>query len=166
MSSKIKTILVGDSQVGKTAMIVQFVQGAFQEEYIATFSSERSTKEAIFNINKKEEQLALEIWDTVGQEQMRAVNKIFMKSAKLVLLVYDITNKTSLESLKNYWYNQILESNDKNEISVAVVGNKSDYMKNNKLKVKKVKNMQKKLMNYFLNAVQKKMRVFVKFLKI
>ena len=126
MNDKIKTILVGDSQVGKTSIIVQFIQETFQEEYVATYASEKSTKEVTFNIKKKEEKLTLEVWDTVGQEKMRAVNKIFMKGAKIVLLVYDITNKKSFEELKNYWYNQIIETNNKNEISFAVVGNKSD----------------------------------------
>ena len=56
--------------------------------------------------------LTLEIWDTAGQEIYRNVNKIFMKNAKIALLVYDITSKESFDSLGS-WYNQICDNNDK-----------------------------------------------------
>ncbi len=124
--NKLKTILVGESSVGKTAIITQFVQESFMENYIPTYATEKSIKEVTFEVEGKEISKTLEIWDTVGQEKMRAVNKIFMKEAKLVILVYDITKQKSLDELKKYWYDQVIGINKKENISIAVVGNKSD----------------------------------------
>ena len=124
--NKLKTILVGESSVGKTAIITQFVQESFIENYIPTYATEKSIKEVTFEVEGKEISKTLEIWDTVGQEKMRAVNKIFMKEAKIVILVYDITKQKSFDELKKYWYDQVIGINKKENISIAVVGNKSD----------------------------------------
>ena len=119
--NKLKTILVGDSQVGKTSIITQYIRQSFDEEYLPTISADKSIKDLII----EKQPLTLEIWDTAGQEIYRNVNKIFMKNAKIALLVYDITNKESFDSLDS-WYNQICENNDKENIIIGVVGNKSD----------------------------------------
>ena len=119
--NKLKTILVGDSQVGKTSIITQYIRQSFDEEYLPTISADKSIKDLII----EKQPLTLEIWDTAGQEIYRNVNKIFMKNAKIALLVYDITSKESFDSLDS-WYNQICENNDKENIIIGVVGNKSD----------------------------------------
>ena len=49
----------------------------------------------------------LQIWDTAGQEKYRSMNKIFYKDAKVAILVYDITRKSSFEEVTNYWLEQI-----------------------------------------------------------
>ena len=119
--SSIKLILIGDKQVGKTAIINQYVNNSFTEEYMATFAQDKSIKEITIN---NETKLKLEIWDTIGQEHLRAANKIFMKGAKIALLVYDITNKESFNNL-NEFYKQVCEINGKDMI-IGVVGNKND----------------------------------------
>ena len=119
--NKLKTILVGESQVGKTSIITQYIRQSFDEEYLPTISADKSIKDLII----EKQPLTLEIWDTAGQEIYRNVNKIFMKNAKIALLVYDITSKESFDSLDS-WYNQICENNDKENIIIGVVGNKSD----------------------------------------
>jgi len=55
---------------------------------------------------KNGETIKIEIWDTAGNEKFRAVNKIFMKNAKIAIIVYDITNEKSFKNL-NYWYDFI-----------------------------------------------------------
>ncbi len=119
--NKLKTILVGDSQVGKTSIINQYIRQSFDEEYLPTIAGDKSMKDLII----ENQPLTLEIWDTAGQEIYRNVNKIFMKNAKIALLVYDITSKESFDSLGS-WYNQICDNNDKENIIIGVVGNKSD----------------------------------------
>ena len=119
--NKLKTILVGDSQVGKTSIITQYIRQSFDEEYLPTIAGDKSMKDLII----ENQPLTLEIWDTAGQEIYRNVNKIFMKNAKIALLVYDITSKESFDSLGS-WYNQICDNNDKENIIIGVVGNKSD----------------------------------------
>ena len=51
--------------------------------------------------------IKFEIWDTAGQEEYRALAKVFYKNAAVCILVYDITRKNSFEELKNYWVNEI-----------------------------------------------------------
>ena len=122
---RIKLILVGDKLVGKTSIITQFSEKQFSNEYIPTIGSDKTMKE----IEIKGEKLKLEIWDTVGQEQYRAVNKIFIKNAQIALIVYDITNRKSFENLNN-WYNLIFEINKDSNVIVGVTANKTDLYEN------------------------------------
>ena len=119
--NSIKLILVGEAQVGKTAIINQYIQNTFEEEYIATIGQEKQTKEIILKNGTK---FKLEIWDTIGQDTYSAANKIFMRNAKIALLVYDITNKESFNNL-NKFYKQVCDINGK-DIIIGVVGNKND----------------------------------------
>ena len=68
------------------------------------------------------------LWDTIGQEKLKSLTKIFFKNAKIVILVYDITNKKSLEEL-NYWLKEVKESLGEN-IILGVLGNKKDLFVN------------------------------------
>ena len=116
--NKLKTILIGDSQIRKTSIITQYIRHSFDEEYIPTISGDKSIKDLMI----ENQSITLEIWDTTGQEIYRNVNKIFMKNVKIALLVYDITSKESFDSLDT-WYKQIGENND---IDNIIIGNKSD----------------------------------------
>lgn len=60
-------------------------------------------------IDRYNEQLKFEIWDTAGQEIYRSLAKLFYKNARIAILVYDITSKESFDELVNYWYNQVKE---------------------------------------------------------
>ena len=120
--SSIKLILVGEAQVGKTAIINQYIQNTFEEEYIATIGQEKQTKEITLKNGTK---FKLEIWDTIGQDTYSAANKIFMRNAKIALLVYDITNEQSFKNL-NKFYKQVCDINGKDKVIIGVVGNKND----------------------------------------
>ena len=120
---KVKIILVGESTVGKTSIITQYLHKKFSPEEIKTTTScDKWEKEIKLENNKI---IKCEIWDTAGQEKFRAVNKIFMRNSQIAILVYDITKKESFDELENS-YNQILNSNKNNNIVFAVAGNKSD----------------------------------------
>ena len=73
--------------------------------------------------------IKFDIWDTAGQEKFKSLAKIFYKDAKVIILVYDITNKPSFETLKNYWYKEIMD-NSISDLILAIVGNKSDLYEN------------------------------------
>ena len=122
MNEKIKVILVGESHVGKTSIITQYIQNNFNEEYIATFAQDKSIKEEVL---KDGTQIKLEIWDTIGQEGYNLANKIFMKNSKIALLIYDITDRKSFDNL-NKFYDLICEVNGRNNVVIGVVGNKND----------------------------------------
>ena len=119
----IKIILVGESGVGKTSMIDRYFN-QYKETVDSTLSTSYYTKlEIIDNY-----QLNFQIWDTVGQEQYRALNSLFFKDAQICLMVYDITREDSFLGIKEYWYEAAL-SNGLEGIIFGVAGNKNDlYM--------------------------------------
>ena len=109
-----KVILVGESGVGKTCIIVRFVSEEYKEETISTTGASYASKIMEFSDYKKS--IQFQIWDTAGQEKYRGLTKLFYKDAKIVILVYDMTRRKSFDEIKNYWYNQIKE-NSSEEIS-------------------------------------------------
>ena len=125
MEKRVKFIIIGDKTVGKSCIINQFIEKQFVNEYIPTIGSDKIKKE----IEIEGKILNLEIWDTVGQEQYSAVNKIFIKNAQIALIVYDITNRKSFENLNN-WYNLIFEINKDRNVIVGLTANKTDLYEN------------------------------------
>jgi Ras-related protein Rab-6A len=117
----IKLILVGNSDVGKSSIISQYVNKEISDTHLSTITNEKLKK--IVKIKDKE--LELDIWDTVGQENFRSVNKIFMKKAEIVLLVYDITNRKSFDELE-FWYEQVIENCSDSIVVIAIAANESD----------------------------------------
>ena len=120
----LKIVLIGESGVGKTSIISQFIDQIFQNDQQSTIGGTFSTKTIKCGNGKI---LKLEIWDTAGQERYRSVTKMFYKDANAAILVYDITNKFSFEELQKYWIEQVKESSPRN-IILAIVANKSDLI--------------------------------------
>ena len=119
----IKMALFGDSCVGKTKIIHQYIENTFDDEHIYNNNNcDRVIKEIELKNGIK---IKIEILDTVGQLRFRAVNKIFMKLTKIALLIYDITYQESLKSL-NEFYSDIKEVNREDNVFFVVVGNKTD----------------------------------------
>ena len=118
-----KVVLVGESGVGKTSIITQFIDQTFQEDQQSTTGGTFSTKSVKCGNNKT---LKFEIWDTAGQERYRSLTKMFYKDANAAVLVYDITRKDSFEQLKEYWAEQIKECPE--NIILVIAGNKSDLI--------------------------------------
>ena len=125
-----KLILVGETNVGKTSLLRQYVDHLFSEEKVTTIGYDTMHKE----IELPEGKISLQIWDTCGQEQFRTVNQLFVKNSKMALLVYDITNYKTFEELKNFWYSYVTSAVGK-EIIFGIAGNKSDLYENEQVKV-------------------------------
>ena len=115
-----KTIIVGNSGVGKTSIIGRYL-GKYNPCEKPTIGAAFTNRLA--SINNK--QILFEIWDTAGQEKYRSINSIFYQDAYICILVYDITNKKSFEDLKEYWHNSVLETGPE-DIIFHIVGNKID----------------------------------------
>ena len=140
----IKIIVVGETEVGKTCIINQYINQNFDFNHLPTIAMDKSKKE----IEIENKNLNLEIWDTAGQEQYRATNKIFMKEAKIALLVYDITNEKSFEQI-NYWHETVKDMNKEN-IIFCLVGNKNDLYEKRVISEEKGKKFaQEKKMLFF-----------------
>ena len=119
-----KVVLLGEAGVGKTSIISRFINGTFEERLMSTNGAAYVNK----NMELPEYEnkiIKFEIWDTAGQEQYRSLNKIFYKDAAICILVYDITNLKSFNSLIDYWYKEILDTAPKNTI-IGLAANKSD----------------------------------------
>ncbi len=117
-----KVVLIGESGVGKTCIINQFINGKFEENLLSTLSAQFCRKNFEFPGDKR---ISLDIWDTAGQEKYRSLNRIFYKNAKAVVLVYDITDIKSFNEIKGYWYDQIIQNCDKH-IIIVIAANKCD----------------------------------------
>ena len=126
-----KVVLIGDAGVGKTSIIKRFTTDNFDKNNPSSISSEYSRKE--FNIKEIDKTIIYDIWDTAGQELYRSLAQIFFKDAQIIILVYDITNKDSFESLQNYWYPQVT-SNSLDRVVLGIAGNKDDLY--NEIQVK------------------------------
>lgn len=119
----IKTVLIGESNVGKTSIISSFSRGVFNEHEKVTTGATFSTKKVFYE--KYEKCVKFEIWDTCGQEKYRSLTHLFYKDAIVAILVYDITSRKSYDEVTNFWYYEIKEKGAKNVI-IVLCGNKSD----------------------------------------
>lgn len=118
----IKIILLGNSGVGKTAIINRYCCDKFDKKSEITFSSTYLNKDVTYK-NKK---YFVNVWDTAGQEKYNSLNKLFVKNSKIIILVYNVTVKESFEAL-NYWYEFISNDLD-DQITLGLAGNKVDLL--------------------------------------
>ena len=116
----IKVILIGDTGVGKTNLINVASGRKFDENEKSTLTASYVKKE----INIDGENYTISLWDTIGQEKLRTLSKLFFKNSKIVIYVYDITNKISFEGLTS-WDGDVKEAIG-DDVIKAVVGNKQD----------------------------------------
>ena len=115
----LKILILGDSSVGKTSLLLRYVDGYLPVVYVATIGVEYKIK----TINVNGHDINLQIWDTAGQERFRSITQSFMKGADGILYVYDITKKNTFDNLKT-WIFQTEQSTD--EFKKIIVGNKID----------------------------------------
>ena len=119
-----KIILIGDSSVGKTSLLLRYCDGTFDADSISTIGIDRKCK----YLKRDDKYIELNIWDTAGQERFRSIAKNSFKGADGILLIYDLTNKKTYFSVKK-WMDDIKESTDINKIGFIVVANKCDAEK-------------------------------------
>ena len=117
---EIKVILVGEMGTGKTSLINTAIGLSFQDKLPSTTTNSIVNK--IMEIKGKK--YSINLWDTIGQEKYRSLTKIFMKGAKVVIFVYDITSRHTFTEL-DFWFKSTQEIiNEK--IVMGIIGNKSD----------------------------------------
>ena len=117
---EIKMILLGETGVGKTSIISRYIENKFLKEIPSSTSMSYAQKVLIKNNLK----IQLNIWDTVGQEKLRSLSKLFFNDSQIVILVYSIDSEESFKSL-DYWLNQCKEIIG-DEAVLGIAGNKSD----------------------------------------
>ena len=120
----LKILLLGDSSVGKTCFLLRFVEDSFTHNHISTIGVDYKIK--LVNMNKQF--IKLQIWDTAGQDRFRCITKNYFRGSDGIMLIYDITNQSSFNNIRN-WISQIKDSLGE-EARITLVGNKVDLESN------------------------------------
>ena len=106
--------------VGKTSVILRYIEGDFSENVMSSIGVDFKTKQ----LEIDEQFIKLQIWDTAGHEKFRTITTSYYKSAQAIIILYDITEKTSFEHIK-YWLVEI-DKFAKQGVLKVLVGNKKD----------------------------------------
>ncbi len=139
----IKLILLGMSGTGKTNIINALIDKPFDNNSESTLASSFVNKNLI--INKKNYQL--EIWDTAGQEMYKSLTKMFIIDSKIVIFVYDITQRTSFQEL-DFWIKAAKDPLGDAPI-YAIFGNKKDLYLNEQVEEEEGKSKADEIGAYF-----------------
>ena len=119
-SYQFKYIIIGDAAVGKSCLMLNFIDKRFRSEHDLTIGVEFGSK----IIDIKGTKIKLQIWDTAGSESFKSITRSYYRSAAGALLVYDITHRDSFNHLSE-WLNEA-RFNGNPAMAITLVGNKLD----------------------------------------
>lgn len=117
-----KYIIIGDTGVGKSCLLLQFTDKRFTERHDLTIGVEFGAR--MVELPGRGVTLKLQIWDTAGQESFRSITRSYYRGAAAALLVYDITRRDTFASIKKWLVEA--RSNGNGDMVVMLVGNKTD----------------------------------------
>lgn len=120
----LKIIVLGDSGVGKTSLMNQYVYKKYSQQYKATIGADFVTKE----LQIDDRIVTLQIWDTAGQERFQSLSAAFYRGADCCVLVYDVNVLKSFQTLDD-WHDELLKQADPTEpeaFPLVLLGNKID----------------------------------------
>jgi len=115
-----KVVILGDTGVGKTSMVNQYVRGQFTERTQATIGAAFMRKDVLVN----DWNIILQIWDTAGQERFRSMALMYYRGAHAAILVFDITSRDTLEKVGG-WVEELQEHANE-DIVLVLAANKCD----------------------------------------
>ncbi|MCL7023897.1 hypothetical protein MKW94_029737 [Papaver nudicaule] len=117
-----KLLLIGDSSVGKSCLLLRFSDDSFVESHISTIGVDFKIK----TMELEGKTVKLQIWDTAGQERFRTITSSYYRGAHGIIVVYDVTEKESFDNVKQ-WLSEIDRyAND--TVCKLLVGNKCDLV--------------------------------------
>jgi len=114
-----KLLIIGDSGVGKSALLLRFADNVFTSSYITTIGVDFKIRTLVVD----GERVKLQIWDTAGQERFRTITATYYRGTHGVIVVYDVTNGESFANVKR-WLHEIEQNCD--DVNRILVGNKND----------------------------------------
>ena len=139
----LKILLIGDSSVGKTSILLKYIDDKFPELHMSTIGVEYKIQTLIINGRT----VILRIWDTSGQERYRSITRNFYRNANGILFIFDITNKVTFDNIKNWL---IDSQNCETQVTKILVGNKIDLDDNRKIDKETIeKYAERKKMKYY-----------------
>lgn len=118
-----KLLIIGDSGVGKSSILLRFADDMFSGSYITTIGVDFKIR----TINVDGDRVKLQIWDTAGQERFRTITSTYYRGTHGVIVVYDVTNAESFVNVKR-WLHEIDQNCD--IVNKVLVGNKNDQPEN------------------------------------
>ena len=130
-----KILLIGDLGVGKSCVILRYVEGDFPGNIMSSIGVAFKTKQ----IELEDRLIKMQIWDTAGHEKFRTITTSYYKSAHAIIILYDITQKSSFDHIKN-WITEI-DKFGKQGVLKVIVGNKLDLENNRKIKKEDAENL-------------------------
>nr|AFZ78867.1 Ras-related protein [Coptotermes formosanus] len=116
----IKLILIGDSSVGKTSLIMRYIDDKFSPNNLSTIGVDFKTK----YLEIDGHQVKVQVWDTAGQEQFRAITRAYYRNSNGILIVFDLTNRETFNQVK-VWL-QSIHDVSVDAVDVILCGNKVD----------------------------------------
>ena len=116
-----KLVLLGDTAVGKSCLVVRFVRDEFFEFQEPTIGAAFLTQPVALD----DATVKFEIWDTAGQEKFRSVTRTFFRNAACALVVYDISNRASFDHV-SMWLEECRASSSNEHLVIVLIGNKVD----------------------------------------
>ena len=116
-----KLVLIGDSGVGKSCLLLRFADDTYTESHISTIGVDFKIR----TIQLDGKTIKLQIWDTAGQERFRTISSTYYRGAHGIIVVYDITNMDSFKNVKR-WLTEI-DKYARDNVSKLLVGNKMDF---------------------------------------
>ena len=135
-----KIILLGDNPVGKTSILLRYVDRIFREIYMITIGFDQRLKSIIL---KNWKSIKLQIWDTAGQDRFRTITKHYYKGMHGIILIYDVTDRRTFESIRN-WVSIIREVAAE-KVTIYLVANKIDMKENRKVEREEGEKLAKEL---------------------
>ena len=115
-----KLLLIGDSGVGKSCLLLRFADDSYTESYISTIGVDFKIR----TIEMDGKTLKLQIWDTAGQERFRTITSSYYRGAHGIIVVYDVTDEESFRNVKQ-WLGEI-KTYASQDVTRLLVGNKCD----------------------------------------
>ena len=115
-----KYIIIGDTGVGKSCLLLQFTDNRFRKDHELTIGVEFGSR--VIPTSSKD--IKIQIWDTAGQESFRSITRFYYRGAACAVLVYDITRRETFQNLED-WLSDATE-NGNSEMVIVLVGNKND----------------------------------------
>ena len=133
-----KLVLIGDTCVGKSCILVRFSDDIFDDNYVTTIGVDFRFKTMVV----KNKVVKIQIWDTAGEERYRSITTAYYRGAAAIIICCDCTNEESFNNIKN-WVEEIGKYTDKDAVDKMVFMNKCDLTEDRCIKKEDIDKFEK-----------------------
>lgn len=146
----VKVLLCGASGAGKTSLMRRFVDGKFSSAMCSTIGVDFALK----MVEVRDKMVRLQIWDTAGQERFRSITSAYYRGARVIVVVYDVTNRQSFQTVP-YWISEARRYCPKRAPIFVIVGTKSDLNSSRKVSKQEGEALSNRFSCHWLEASSK-----------